>query len=325
MEDVVRTFTRRAVLAGMAISCVLPSTSLAGGSTLRIVYPYPAGGSADAVVRKIAEHLQNVLGRTVIVENKTGAGGAIGALAVKQAAADGNTILFAAAAQFTLQPHVVTGLGYDPFADFVPVSQTITFDQALAVSGQIPVDSIGALAAWIQADPKRGKFGSPGEGTGAHLAGLAFGRKYGLALTHVPYRGTPAALPDLITGRLPIYIASHAELIASYRRGEVRILGTAGAVRTSDLPEIPTLREQGIDFNAPGWFGFYAPAGTPPEQVAILENHLSKAIKLPVINTFAESLGFRVSGTSAADLARIQREQFDHWQAVVKVSGLAMR
>jgi tripartite-type tricarboxylate transporter receptor subunit TctC len=318
-------YSRRAVLAGMVLTGLLAGPGGATEAPLRIIFPYPAGGSADAVVRMIAEYLQKALSRPVVVENKTGAGGTIGAQVVKQAPADGNTILFAAAAQMVLQPHLMSGLSYDPFTDFVPISQVINFDQAMAVNSQIPASDIETLVAWIKADPQRGKFGSPGEGTAPHLAGLALGRKFGLSLTHVPYRGTPLALPDLITGRLPIFISSIAELIASHRRGEIRILGTAGPGRSAHLPDVRTLVEQGVDFDASGWFGFYARAGTPPEHVAQLELRVLEAMQVPAIRSFAESLGFSVSGTSAAELGRIHREQFDRWAGIVKNSGLAMR
>jgi tripartite-type tricarboxylate transporter receptor subunit TctC len=149
---------------------------------------------------------------------------------VKKAPADGNTLLLADA-QITLQPHLVADLGYDPFADFVPVAQIMTFDPALAINGQIPASSLETLAAWIKAAPERGNFGTPGEGTEPHLACPVFGRKFGLALSHVPYRGTPAALPDLISGRLPMFLASAPALITNHRRGDIRIVATLGEAR----------------------------------------------------------------------------------------------
>jgi tripartite-type tricarboxylate transporter receptor subunit TctC len=205
------------------------------------------------------------------------------------------------------------------------VSQIVTFDPALAVNAQIPANDLDTLAAWIKANPQRGTFGSPGEGTGAHLAGLAFGRTFGLTLSHVPYRGTPAALPELITGQLPMFIASNAELITSHRRGQVRILATAGEARSAYMPDIPTFREQGVDVVAPGWFAFYAPAGVPQARASQLEKHIGEAMRLPATKALAESLSFHVSGTTAAELGRIQREQFERWGLVVKASGLAMR
>jgi tripartite-type tricarboxylate transporter receptor subunit TctC len=318
-------FSRRAFLAGIASLSLAPQICFAQGAPLRIIYPYPAGGSADAVARLLADHLHKAYGLSVLVDNKTGAGGAIGAQAVKKAAADGNTLLLAAAAQITLQPHLVPDLGYDPFTDFVPVSQILKFDPALAINGQIPARSLDTLAAWIKAEPERGNFGSPGEGTGPHLAGLVFGRKFGLALSHVPYRGTPAALPDLISGRLSMFLASAPELITNHRRGDIRIVATLGEARLPYLPDVPTFRESGVDIYVPGWFGLYAPAGTPPDRIAKLEKYMTEAIRLPAVRSLAESVGYQVSGTSGAELARIQREQFERWYTVVKSLGLKQR
>jgi tripartite-type tricarboxylate transporter receptor subunit TctC len=318
-------YSRRTLLAGLAALSVAPRIGFAQGAPLRIVYPYPAGGSADAVARLLADNLHKAYGLSVLVDNKTGAGGAIGAQAVKKAAADGNTLLLAAAAQITLQPHLVADLGYDPFADFVPVAQIMTFDPALAINGQIPATSLDSLAAWIKPAPERGNFGTPGEGTGPHLAGLVFGRTFGLTLSHVPYRGTPAALPDLISGRLPMFLASAPELITNHRRGEIRIIATLGEARSPSLPDVPTFKEGGVDIYAPGWFGLYAPAGTPRDRIAQLGTYMTESMKVPAIRSLAESLGFQVSGIGGAELARVQREQFERWGAVVKTLGMKMR
>jgi tripartite-type tricarboxylate transporter receptor subunit TctC len=215
-------------MAALAAFSMFPPLARSQEQTLRIVYPYAPGGSGDAIVRMIAEQLQKSLGRPVIVENKTGAGGRIGAQAVKEAPSDGSTLLFGAAALFTLQPHVLSNIGYDPLADFAPISRIVKFDQALVVSSQVPARSIKELVVWLKSNPDQATFGSPGVGTGAQLAVLKFGQTFGIELRHLPYRGTPAALPDLLAGRLPIYVASSAELIEHHRSGVIRILATTG-------------------------------------------------------------------------------------------------
>ena len=315
------TMTRRSMLAGVAACIAQPAFAQSQQPTLKIVFPFPAGGSADAIVRLVAEQLQNTGGRSVIVENKTGAGGRIGAQAVKEAPADGTTLLFAAAAQFTLQPHVLTNLGYDPFRDFVPLSRIVKFDQGLAVSSQVPARSISELVAWLKANPDQAAFGSPGAGTGAHFAALEFGRTFGIAMRHVPYRGTPAALPDRMAGRLPIYLASTAELVEHHRSGGIRILATAGADRLSMLPDIPTLKESGVDIEAPGWFAFYATAGTPKAVAEALEKEIAAAARAPAVRAKIEVLGFQSTDTTAQSLMRVQRAEFEAWAAVVKATG----
>jgi tripartite-type tricarboxylate transporter receptor subunit TctC len=311
--------TRRSVLAGLAACAARPV--FAQSQTLKIVFPFPAGGSADAIVRMVAEQLQKALGRSVVVENKTGAGGRIGAQAVRESPADGTTLLFAAAAQFTLQPHVLANLGYDPFADFVPLSRVIKFDQALAVSSQLPARSIKELAAWLKANPDQAAFGSPGAGTGAHFAGLEFARTFGVEMRHVPYRGTPAALPDLMAGRLPIYLASTAELIEHHRTGGIRILATAGSERLPAIPDVPTLKESGVNIEAPGWFAFYAASGTPKAVTDGLQREIAAAASAPAVRARIEALGFQPTDPTAQDLARVQRAEYDAWAAVVKTIG----
>jgi tripartite-type tricarboxylate transporter receptor subunit TctC len=312
--------SRRTVLAGLAAFPLLPRQ---GGAqdALKIIFPYAVGGSGDAIVRMMAEQLQKSLGRPVIVENKTGAGGRIGAQAVKDAPPDGATLLFGAAALFTLQPHALTNVGYDPFADFAPISRIVKFDQALVVSSRVPVRSIKELAAWLKSNPDQAVFGSPGAGTGAHFSTLEFGRTFGIELRHVPYRGTPAALPDLLAGRLPIYVASAAELIEQHKGGGIRILATTGDARLPTLPDIPTLKESGVNIQAPGWFAFYAPAGTPAAVRERLEKEIAAAADMPAIRAKIEALGFQPTDTTAEDLKRVQRAEFDAWGAVVKATG----
>lgn len=315
------TMTRRFVLAGLAVCVAQPAFTQAPQPALRIVFPYPAGGSADAVVRMVAEHLQKTLGKPVIVENRTGAGGRIGAQAVKDSPADGTTLLFAAAAQFTLQPHVTANLGYDPFSDFVPLSRIIKFDQAMVISSQVPARSLRELVTWLKANPDQAAFGSPGPGTGAHFAGLAFGRRFGIEMRHVPYRGTPAALPDLMAGRLPIYLASAAELVEHHKTGALRIIATASGERSPGLADVPTLKESGVDIEAPGWFAFYAVSGTPKATTDRLEREISAVASIPEVRARIETLGFQPTDSTSQSLVRVQRAEFDAWAGVVKVAG----
>lgn len=315
------TLTRRSMLAGLVVCATSSVSAQSQQQVLKIVYPFPAGGSADSIVRAIAEELQKNLGRPVIVENKTGAGGRIGAQAVKEAPADGSVLLFAAATQFTLQPHLVADLGYDPFTDFVPVSRVVKFDQALAVSGTLQARSIGELVAWLKANPDQAVFGSPGLGTGAHFAGLEFGRAAGIAMRHVPYRGTPAALPDLVAGRLPVYLASTAELVEQHRSGGVRILATAGAERWAAFPGIPTLKESGVNIEAPGWFAFYLRSDVSGTVAERLEKEIAAAAALPAVQAKIKALGFGATDTASRNLAAVQRAEFEAWAAVVKTNG----
>jgi tripartite-type tricarboxylate transporter receptor subunit TctC len=313
--------SRRAALAGLAFFALWPGPACAQEQTLKIVFPYSAGGSGDAVARMIADYLQKSLGRAVIVENRTGAGGRIGLRAVKEAAPDGATLLFGNAGLVTLHPHVYSNLGYDPLVDLLPITQVVKADLALAVSGKLPVRSLPELVAWFKANPDQATFGAPAAGSNVHLAGMEIGRLAKLDLRHVPYKGTPAALPDLLTGRLPMHMTSLAELAEHHKAGGIRILATLGASRSRFLPDVPTLRESGFDIEASGWFAMWAPAGTPANVAERLRAAIIDALGNAEIRTRIETLGFEIAGTTGEALAQIQRAEHERWGRIVKASG----
>jgi tripartite-type tricarboxylate transporter receptor subunit TctC len=314
--------SRRAVLLGTAGFTLLPAVARAEDQTLRIVYPFPAGNAGDAVARLVADRLHRDLRKSVIVDNKSGAGGRIGARAVKGAPADGSSLLFAVSSQMTLQPHLYADVGYDAFTDFAPVSQLMTFEQALAVPASSAIRSIRELVAWYRANPGQAVFGSPGNGTGPHVVALEFARAFQLELRHVAYRGTAAALPDLFAGRLPAYFAASAELLAHHTDGKLRILATGGAQRSPDLPDVATFREAGADIQATGWYGFFAPARTTAALVTSLETAIMSLSQDAELRARIRAMGFRPTGTSGEALRRIQRAEFDHWKRVVTATGL---
>lgn len=315
-----RTFLRILIMAGLA-SMAFPAAGCSAAETIKIVFPFAAGGAADAVARLIAEHLQYSLGRPVIVENKVGGGGRIAALAVKDASPDGSALMFAGSSQLTLQSHLYPDLGYDPAIDFVPISQVVRFDQVLAISNQVPVQSVKELLVWLKANPDKAIYGSPGAGTFPHFAGMEFGRLGGLDFRHVAYRGTPAALSDLLSGRIAVFMSSPAELIELHKGAKIRVIATTGRSRSVILPDVPTLRESGIDVEVPGWFAFYAPARTRPELIELLQNEIAAIIRLPDVSAKILALGFEPTATTSAELKRIQLAEFERWGPIVKASG----
>lgn len=282
-----------------------------------------AGGVADSLARMLADELHTRLGQAVVVENRPGAGGRIGVQAVVDAAPDGTTILFVPSATITLQPHLYRALGYDPFNDLAPITQAVRFDQALVVGPDIPARTLPELLAWFRATPARAAFGSPGVGTGAHFAGAALGRMGGIDLRHVPYRGTPAALPDLLGGHLPAYIANLGEFLEPHRAGRLRILATLGGERSVFLPDVPTFRESGIDLAVPSWFGLYAPARTRPETLERLNTAVLAVLAEPRNAARIRALSFEVTATTAARLTTIQRADYDFWGPLVRAANFS--
>ncbi len=317
--------SRRAALAALAGLASAPRIALAAEPpALKIVFPFSAGGSADAAVRLFAEQLRQKLARPVIVDNRAGAGGRLGARAVKDAPPDGETLLFASASQVALQPHLFRDLGYEPFRDFAPISQVATVDLAMAISAAVPVDSVAELVDWIKGDPVRAVYGSPGVGTAPHFLCAEFGRQTGLSLRHTPYRGTPSALPDLISGRLPIYMAFVSELLEHHRDARLRIIATASATRSIFLPQVRTFKESGIDIEAAGWFAFYGPANTPPVTIRSLSEDIAAIARDPVIRARMRAMAFEPTGISSMQLTQLQTADSERWGAIVKASGIRL-
>ena len=292
-----------------------------GEQPVRIVFPFAAGGSGDALARVLAEALRAGLDRTVIVENRTGAAGRIGVQAVKNAAPDGTTLLLTPIAPMSVYQHVYPSLGYDPIADFAPVTQIATFDFGLAVGPNVPAKSLKELVAWVKADPGRANFGTPGAGTLPHFFGVLFGRAAGLDLVHVNYRGSAAALTDLIGGQIPILVTTTTDLMENHKAGNIRVLATSDTQRSQFLPDLPTFKEAGYDIEGTGWYGMFLPAGTPADIVERYNKILVAAVKSPEISKRLIGFGLQPTGTSIADFTALQKADSARWAPAVKASG----
>jgi tripartite-type tricarboxylate transporter receptor subunit TctC len=312
-----------AFAATLALAAASASAALAQApeQTVKIVFPFAAGGSGDALARLIAEHLRAVLKQPVIVENRTGAQGRLGVQAVKAAAPDGTTLLLTPVAPMSVYQHVYKALAYDPIADFAPVSQVATFDFAVAVGPEAPAASLKELVAWVKADPDKGSYGTPGAGTLPHFLAVSFAKATGLDLRHVGYRGSAAAMTDLIGGQIPVVVTTTADVLEQHKAGRIKVLATSDAARSPFLPEVPTLKEAGFDLVATGWYGVFAPAGTPEAVVARLSAGIAEAVHSPPIRERLLAFGLVPTGTSAAELGRIQKADSDLWAPAVKASG----
>lgn len=312
--------SRRSFIASSAVILAARPGS-AQEQALRIVYPFAAGGAIDAVARLLADQLRTILSRSVIVENLTGAGGRIGVKMVTQAEPDGASLLFATGTLISLQPHIYPNLGYDPMSDLLPLSHVMQTDLALAVSSNVPARNLDELKHWAQSNATQAFYGSPGAGTSSHFVGIVFARLSGLELRHVPYRGTGAAMPDLLAGRVPMYIAATPELIEQHAAGRIRIISTTGSRRSARLEEVPTFIEQGLNIRAPLWVGVYAPAKTPSDVAERLNGAIVSSIKRAEISERILAIGFQPTGTTSDELRSIQRADFDFWAPIVKASG----
>jgi tripartite-type tricarboxylate transporter receptor subunit TctC len=317
---------RRSFLGILAIALTTslagaPATAQPGDQPIRIIFPFAAGGSGDALARVLAEAMRAGLGRTVIVENRTGAAGRIGVQAVKAAAPDGLTLLLTPIAPVAVYQHVYKDLDYDPIKDLAPVTQVATFDFGLAVGPQIEAKSLAELVAWLKANPGQTNFGSPGAGTLPHFFGVLFGRAAGVPLVHVAYRGSAAALTDLLGGQLPMMVTTTTDLLGNHKAGKIRVLATSDARRSSFLPDLPTFKEAGFDIQGTGWYGVFATAGTPKDVLERYNKVLVDAVKSPEVNKRLVGFGLEPTGTSIAEFTETLKRDSAYWAPAVQASG----
>lgn len=317
----VRRFVGTALaIAAVAVTAGHPRAQLVE-QPVRIIFPFAAGGSGDALARLLADKLHAGLNRPVIVEIRTGASGRIGTAAVKAAAPDGNTLLLTPIAPISIYPHVYAKLDYDPFNDFAPVSQVGTFGFGIAVGPAAPATSLRELIDWLKANPDKANYAIPAAGSLPHFLGVMLGRETKLDLRHVPYRGSAAGMADVVAGHVPMISTTIADLVPMAKAGRVTVLATSDRERSPFLPEVPTFREAGYDLVASGWYGVFAPAKTPPEIVERYSRILAEAVKLPDIKEKLTAFGLQPTGTTPAEFVHIIKSDSERWAPAVKASG----
>jgi tripartite-type tricarboxylate transporter receptor subunit TctC len=251
----------------------------------------------------------------------TGGAGRIGVIAVKNAAPDGSTLLITPIAPMCVYQHTHRSLGYDPLRDFAAISQLATFDFGLAVRPEVPADSLKKLVAWVKADAAHAAFGTPGTGDLTHFLGVLFGRAAGLELRHVPYRGSAAATADLLAGHIPFVFVPISDLTALHMAGRLRILASSGKERSPFTPDVPTFHEAGYEIEGSSWYGAFAPARTPAATIERFTTIMAAALRVPEVNERLSAFGLAPTGTSAAELAAIQKADSERWAPAVKLSG----
>lgn len=296
---------------------------------LRLVVPFPAGSTPDSTGRAIAQHFGQVLGQPCVVDNRPGAGGNIGTEAVARAT-DGHTIGVSINGPLSTAPALFPGLGYDPARDLAPVSLLVRGAQLLVVNPAVPAADLAAFLALVRASPGRFSFGSVGSGSGGHLAMLdLLARAPGAAvpateaMLHVPYRGFPPAVLDLIAGRIDAMVLIAAGVLPQLRAGQVRALAVTAEARVPQAPEVPTLAEAGIAGAASyAWNGLVAPAGMPPERVARLAAEAQRALALPETRQLLETAGFEVVASDPEGLRRHMAEEAGRWGGLIARLGI---
>jgi len=310
--------SRRTVLAGTFAAA---GVARAEDRVLRIVVGYPPGAGIDTIARLVAYKMHASLGRTVVVENKPGAAGMIANTTVKAAAPDGNTLLMTPLANMVFFPHSYTHLDYDPFKDYVPVAHLASFPLAFGVGASVPAKTLAEYVAVAKKGGANANFTAAALGSLPHFFGLMFAKTAGLELTYIPYKGTAQALPALMSGEIPAAVLTINDLGTAVQSGKARILAITGAERSPHYPDVPTFKESGYDIEGLAWYALYAPAGTPKDAVDALSRAAIDAIHQPDVKQRLEPLGLDFTGLGPAELAAIQRADYDKWGPVIRASG----
>ncbi|HEV7266110.1 MAG TPA: tripartite tricarboxylate transporter substrate binding protein [Falsiroseomonas sp.] len=311
-----RSLLAMALLAGPALA--VPALAQ-GARPLRIVVPFPPGGSVDIVSRIAQPVIQELLGATVVIENRSGAGGMIGAGAVAQSAPDGSTVVWGNIATHAINAAVYTRMPYDPVADFTPVTLAARIDFMVSVHPSVPANNVAELVALAKADPRRLTYGSAGAGSLPHLLTEMLKREAdGIEIVHVPFRGGGQLLIDLLAGNISMAIADVAGMQPHVRGGRLRGLAVAGAERSSLLPDLPRISETLPGVEGTAWHGVFAPARTPPEIVAKLHAAIGGALTRPDIRARLIASGAEPIGGGPEALAAFQRAEMAKWASIAR-------
>jgi tripartite-type tricarboxylate transporter receptor subunit TctC len=317
---------RRRILHALCIALLLPFAAWAQdypAKPVNLILTVTAGGSVDAVARMLGAGLTQALGQPVLVQNRAGAGGNIAAEYVASAAPDGYTLLMFSSSTFTLNPFVYKSLAFDPEKDFVPVAMPARLNMILVAHPKHNVASFEQLLALLKAQPGKLNYGSSGNGTLPHLAGVLLGMQTGTTANHVPYKGIAPATNDLLAGHIDFMFDS-ATTIPHIRAGKVRALAVIGPRRLSSLPEVASFRELGVPEmeTASGWYGVFAPAGTPPAIVARLNQEIVRIMRQPSTVEKVAAMGLETASATPQEVAAALRNDLRRFAPVVKQANV---
>ena len=317
---------RRAWIALLTCAALLPLTAAAQtwpDKPIKLIVTFPAGGGADFVGRALAPKLGEGLGQPVVVDNRGGANGAIGNVAVARAAPDGYTLLLGAAGALTIAPHLYEKLDFDTFKDFVPIALVGSSPFVLAVNPKVPVSTVAELTAYAKANPGKLNAGSSGTGGAPHLALELYKSVTGAQIVHVPYKGLAPAITDLLGGQVQVLFADVGLIAPHVKAGTLRALAVTGAQRTPALPDLPTMQEAGVPgYTAGTWYGVLAPVGTPAAVVTRVNAEIGKALAAPQLRAQFAEQSVNAAGGSPADFAALIRQDYDKWGKLIREANI---
>ena len=319
-----RFLARLAFASALALVPGLPGEQAWPSKSVKMVVPFAAGGATDVVARLLAQKLTEEWGQSVVVENRSGAGGNIGADAVAKSPPDGNTLLMASGAIVIAGPHMYKSLPYDPARDLVAITNVATGPQVIAVATNVPVKDLGELIAYAKANPGKLNYGSAGIGAQTHLAAENFAHAAGIELTHVPYKGESAAITDLMGGQIQLVTANLSAAIAFVRDGKIRALAVTSRERNPQLPDVPSASEVLPGFENSGWFGLLAPAGTPKEVIEKIYRDSAKIVLSDEFRGKLAQLGMVPVANSPAEFSAAIRRESARWERVIRERGIVV-
>jgi tripartite-type tricarboxylate transporter receptor subunit TctC len=318
---------RRQALTALAASLAAPAFAQASdwprARPITYVVPFTPGGSTDVVGRAIAEKLSVALKQSVVIDNKPGGGGGIGASFVAKAPPDGYTLFGGTISTHAINASLYKNLPYDPVKDFEPVCLVAFLPNVLLVDPNAGVNNVQELIALLKKDPKRRTFASSGNGTSTHLTGELFADVIGVPLTHVPYKGTPPAMVDVSAGQVTFMFDQMTAALPLLQAGRLKLLAVTTAKRIALSPNTPTMMEAGVPgFDVSSWQAIYAPKGTPKPIVQRLSQEIQKALKLPDMQEkLGKQMGMELVGGGPDELAALMAKEIPRWAALVKKSG----
>ena len=323
--------SRRSLLsagASLALVGLAPFARAAGypEKPVRLVVPFPAGGATDLMARSLGQKLSERLGQPVVIDNRAGAGGGIGAEAVATAAPDGYTLLFATMGSLTINPSLYKTLRYDPLKSFEPISLTHNTSNLLVVNSSVPVKSVAELIALARKKPGELTFASAGNGTTSHLSGELFKSLAKVELTHVPYKGSAPAMVDFLGGRTSMMFDTASNFVDHVKGGRLRALGLTGRKRSPAMPNVPTISETpGMEaYEMSLWLGVLAPAGTPKDVTARLHHEIAAAMAAPDLVRQMADAGIEVRLSSPQEFSALIRSDMAKWAGVVRSADIKL-
>ncbi len=318
--------TRRRFLGAAALGWfggALPFAARAQGvETAKIIVGFPPGGTTDVMARKVADKLRGAYARVAIVENRPGAGGQLGVVALKEAPPDGATLLLTPSSMLSIYPFTYRKLQYR-LEDVAPVSLAMYSHHVLSVGPAVPesVRTLKDFFAWARANPDKAAYGSPGAGSMPHLIGVLIAKASGADFRHVAYRGSAPGIQDLLGGQIASFFGPTGDVLAHSKAGKVRVLGVSGAERSAFLPAVPTLREQGFAIAVREWYAFFMPARASAETVQRAAAALQQVLTQPEVVEFARQFGLEVQPSTPRELAELLKADAAEWGGLVRETG----